>query len=261
MQLRPFHICGLLLALLATLPAAGQTAPSVGSLKFQGQFNSGTRAEKLNRKRFYLLRGGLEENKALIERIRAAEIVSRDCYYSRVQASPQLICWLQAGNCESPYCRKVEQAEVEGVPEFKDAYQKGLKTFGNKPNIALDWLASNLSPIITDGFYKEKESLLTKLLGDVKPVQSAMTGIRAVELNFVDIPVVVPQGKKGEPYTVSNILPIELGDKSYVWACQVDVFPDRPTTLSLPPIKTPRKTCVVEVKDLNVCKAGGCDQK
>jgi hypothetical protein len=260
MPMRPIHLRGLLLALLAVFPATAQEVPVTGSLQLFGRFNSGAKVERLTRKRFYLVPGSLQDNKALIDRIHATEVESRDCYYSRVQASPQLICWLQAENCESPFCRKVVMQDVESVPEFKAAYDKGLPLFGKKPNIAQDWLASNLPPVFANGYYREKDTLLKKLLGDLKPVQSAMTSTEG-ELNYLDMPLTIPSGKKGQTFTVSNILPVELGGKSYVWSCQVDVVPNKPNKLIIPDINKPRKTCDVVVKDLTVCKAGGCDQK
>src|SRR5436190_2021837 len=126
MALRAIHLCGLLLALLGSFSLSAQEPPVTGSLQLFSKFPGGNPVDKLTRKRFYLLPGSLQDNKALLDRIHAADIESRDCYYSRVQASPQLICWLQAENCESPFCRKVETADVDKVPEFKAAYQKGL---------------------------------------------------------------------------------------------------------------------------------------
>ena len=259
--MRSFHFFGLLLVLLGSLPLAGQTLPATGSVRLIGQFNNAGKVEKLTRKRFYLLHGGLQENKGLLERIQAAEIISRDCYYSKVQASPQFICWLQTENCESPFCRKIETADIDRVPEFKAAYQKGLTLFGRKPKIAQDWLITNLPPIFTDGYYHEKETLLKKLLADVKPVQSSMTPTVGVDTTFVDIPLTVPEGKKGETYTISNILPIELGGKSFVWSCQIEVPPDKKVTLRLPDTAKPVNACKVVVKDLAACKAGDCGQK
>lgn len=262
MLLRPTNLLGLWLALLGLLTAAAAQPPAVtGSLRFIGQFNNAGKIEKLTRKRFYLFRGGLQENKVLLDRIRAAEIVSRNCYYNRLQASPQFICWLQTENCESPFCRKIEMPDIELVPEFKAAYEKGLVKFGRKPDIARDWLTTNLPPIFTGGYYLEKETLVQKLLADIKPVQSSMTGSLAVEAIYVDIPVNVPAGKKGETFMLSNILPIEIGGKSYVWSCQVDIPPDKRATLRLPDAGKTKKDCQVVVKDLTVCKAGDCGQK
>src|SRR5690242_1386083 len=56
----------------------------------------------ISRKRFYLLNGGLKDNQELVSRLKTAQIRSRDCYYSQMQATPQFICWLKTQNCESP---------------------------------------------------------------------------------------------------------------------------------------------------------------
>jgi len=100
---------------------------------------------------------------------------------------------------------------------------------------------------------------LAGFLPYIKPGRIQILG--ESELNYLDIPLTIPSGKKGQTFTVSNILPVELGGKSYVWSCQVDVVPNKPNKLIIPDINKPRKTCDVVVKDLTVCKAGGCDQK
>lgn len=248
----------LLLAFGFCLTAAQTTNPP-GSLEVSGRVKIGGKLEKLERKRFYLLRGGLQENKNLIEKLKTAELVSRDCFYSQLNASPQFICWLKEKNCESPYCREIEKTDIETVPEFQTAFKKGLKQFGNRPAIAQKWLTTNLAPPFREGFYLKQKTLLENLLSGVKPLQSAMTDSVTVKAIFIDIPLNLNQ-KKDETFLVSNLLPLEVGDKSYIWACETEIGGDKLAKLVL---KVPEdgkaiKGCEVIVKDLPVCKTGNC---
>ncbi|MFN6963470.1 MAG: hypothetical protein ACK4S4_06865 [Pyrinomonadaceae bacterium] len=234
---------------------------ATGSLRFIGQFSNAGKTEKLVRKRFYLFRGGLAENKALIDRIRAAEPLSRDCYYAEVKASGEFICWLETEDCDSPFCRRFGEGDIERVPEFKAAYQTGLTAFARKPELARDWLLTNLSPQLTTGFYRRRDALLAQITGEARPLQSSMTGTISVETLFVDIPVAPPAGKKGETFLVTNLVPIELGGKGYVWNCQIEIQPDKRATLRLPDVGKTVKACEVIVKDLKRCSTGGCGAK
>jgi hypothetical protein len=255
----------LLIALLSlNCEAIGaQEIPSVGSLEISGRVRIGGKPVKLERKRFYLLRGGLAENKTLVEKLKATEFGSRNCFYSQTKASPQFICWLKANNCESPYCRKIIKEDAERVPEFQAAYQKGLRQFG-RPEVALDWLTTNLSSNLREGFYLQQKSLLAGLLGELKPLQSAMTDSTAVKALFIDIPLNFggTDGKKSETFFISNLLPIEIGDKSYLWACQVDIGTAKRAVLPLavPENNKPVKNCEVIVRDLPLCKTESCPQ-
>jgi hypothetical protein len=236
---------------------------TTGSLEISARVRIDGKQHNLERKRFYLLRGSLVENKSLLDRIRNTQFVSRDCYYSRVQASPQFICWLQSEKCDSPFCRELEASDVDRVPEFKIAYQRGLTLFGNKPDIALGWLTTNLSPALTGGYHREQNSLMGKLLAGIRPVQSSMTVISDQDLAkafFLDIPVSLIGDKTSETFTVSNILPIELAGKGFVWSCEAEVSPDEAAEvrLQVPVDNKPVKNCEVVIKDLAVCKSGGC---
>jgi hypothetical protein len=255
-SLRLLHIA-LLIFLLFQLAEAQGPADS-GSLEVSGRVKIGGKQEKLTRKRFYLFRGGLQENSALLERIRSAEIMSRDCYYNQAKASPEFICWLQAEDCESPFCRTPSAEEIPVVPEFKAAYQKGMTQFRGKTNIAKDWLVTNLAPSLVSGFYMQKRSLIEKLLAGLKPLQSAMTDTVSVKSIFIDIPV-----GSSRKFTISNILPIEIGGKSYVWSCEVNIDPGKTAKLNLqvPEAGKTVKNCEVVVKDLKVCTTGKCEQK
>lgn len=249
-----------LILLSALVPLFGQGAPPLGSLEVTGRVKIGTKWEKLERKRFYLFRGGLEANKALVERLRADAPVSRDCFYCRQKASPEFMAWLKAGNCESPYCREIAAEDIKKVAEFQTAYRKGLKQFPRRPDLARTWITTNLPAPLRDGFYREQKKTLAGLLGGARPIQSVMTDRGNVKANFLDIPFEPDSSKKTQTFFVSNILPIEIGDKSYVWACQVEVeTTGKQATLSLK--IQPSKTCEVFIRPLPACNAGSCESK
>ncbi len=242
-----------------------QTTLPPGSLEVSGRVRVEGKTEKLQRKRFYLLRGGLEANKNLIEKLKAAETISRDCFYSQAKASPQYICWLKEENCESPYCRQIKRADIDVVPEFQTAFQKGLKQFGKtRDTIAQNWLTTNLPPMLREGFYRQRETLLENILKDIQPLQSSMTDSVSVKAIFIDIPLnlTVPgaKEKKSETFLVSNLLPMEIGDKSYVWACEVDIGVGKleKLILKVPDDGKSIKDCEVIVKVLPVCKTEAC---
>ena len=230
----------------------------LGSMEVAGRVTIDGKVRMLKRKRFYLFRGGLETNKELVQKLRDTNVVSRACFYCRTGASPQFIGWLNTPgmDCESPYCREITTEDIGNVPEFQTAFQKGLRQFGNRPAIAQKWLTTNLPPGLRDGFYRQRKTLLESLLGGVKPLQSSMTDSVSVKAIFIDIPLDL-SGKKSEKFFVSNLLPIEIGDKSYIWLCQIDIGATKKEILQL---GLP-KNCEMIVKNLPACAAGSCEQK
>ena len=253
----------LLAVLLACVGVVTIQAQNVGSLELSGRLKIDGKQEKFSRKRFYLLKGGLKANQPVIDRLRAAEIKSRDCFYFDAKASPQFICWLKAGNCESPYCRAVKTEEVDKVPEFKAAYQEGMTQYKGFTGVARDWITTSLPPILSSGYYLERRKLTETLLGGLQPLQSSMTDSVTVRAIFIDIPVSPAAGKKTETFLVSNILPIEFGTKSYLWACEVEIGTEKPASLrlALPEGNKPVKNCEVFVRDLKVCGTESCPDK
>ena len=216
----------------------------------------------LPRKRFYLFPGGLKDNAALLERIRGAEITSRNCYYKGMQASNQYICWLQNENCESPYCRTVEAryldpADKQSVPEFLTSYKKGLTLFKNNTDIARQWIITNMPDNLVNGYYLQQQKLLGGVLGGILPMQSSMTDTGSYRVYFIDNPAAVPPASKTK-YLISNILPIEIGDKSYVWTCEKDIEAGKRVTLD---VSKAGKNCEVTVRNLRVCETLPCEQK
>lgn len=252
-----------LVPLIAISSALAQDTPK-GSLEVTGRIKIGKETEKVTRKRFYLFRGGLGDNKPLIDRIKAAKVVSRDCFYCDLKASREYIEWLKTGNCESPFCRSISAADIAKVPEFQAAYQKGVKQFRNKSDVATNWVTTNMASELRDGFYKDRKTLLTGLLGEIKPIQSSMTDSVTVKAIFIDIAVNPKPGKITETFLVSNLLPIEIGAKSYVWACEVEIGTNKIAKLT--PAEAPEtsklvKKCEVIVRDLPVCDSGTCGPK
>src|SRR6185503_5411504 len=115
----------------------------------------------LARKRFFLIPGTLEQHRTLIDAIERQPLLSRDCYYRKLGASQALIDWLKTGDCESVYCREVEQEFVAGpnaVPEFATAFAASRKEFGNDET-ARQWLTTNLDASIRDGFYRDRQNV------------------------------------------------------------------------------------------------------
>ncbi|MEQ1604105.1 MAG: hypothetical protein ABL999_04485 [Pyrinomonadaceae bacterium] len=253
------------LAVFVLLIPAGTVAAvaqSAGSLEVSGRVKIGGKAEKLTRKRFYLFRGGLDANKVLVEKMKAASVTSRECFYCSQKASPEFIAWLKAEECESPYCRTITQEDTKKVPEFLAAYDKGLKQFRNKPTIAQQWLTTNLAPDLRDGFYKQQKASISTILGTTKPLQSSMTDSVSVKAIFIDI-TLNTGGKPTETFLISNIIPLEFGGKSYQWACEVEIGAAKKVTLALqvPDAGKTVKKCEVIVKDLQQCAAGVCSAK
>lgn len=258
----------LIAAVLAVVFEVPATAQLVGSFDLQGRPRIDGKTERLKRKRFYLFPGGLAENKDLIERIKASSPISRDCYYCQMKASPEYIAWLKAGDCESPYCRTISSEDVAKVPEFKAAFQKGMgpRQFNRRTAIAEKWITTNLVAGLRDGFYQQRKSVLNSILAGTKPLQSSMTDNgNASSALFIDIGLkpVQPGGKSTETFLFSNLVPIEIGAKSYVWACEVEIGSTRRAVylLKVPESGKTVPKCEVIVRELPACEPGNCEPK
>jgi hypothetical protein len=170
----------------------------------------------LARKRFFLIPGTLEQNRALLEAIDRQPLVTRDCYYSKHRASAALVEWLKAGDCESVYCRGIENEFVTGpkaVPEFAAAFTASRQEYKNDET-ARQWLTTNLAPDLRDGFYRDRQSALQALLKQAPAVQSVMTD-RNGTAYFTDL--------GPGPYVLTNLVPTELGQTLVTWNCEVQV--------------------------------------
>ena len=220
-----------LIAVLIALPlTAGrsQDAPArqTGVLRLRARVKL-TDSEPLRglaRKRFFLIHGSLDQNRALVEAIERQPLVTRDCYYTKNGASPALINWLKEGDCESVYCREVDQDFVSGpkaIPEFVTAFAASEKEFGSRAT-ALKWLTTNLPPNVRDGFYRDRKNVRDALLKQAQttsgaPVQSVMTDRNGTAF-FTDL--------GPGTYVVSNLVPAELGQTLATWNCEVQIKPD-----------------------------------
>jgi len=254
----------ILLLLFGCQAAHAQTnQTSGGSLTILGRAKSGTTNIPLKKKRFYLFRGDREANKSLIDRLKAANVTLRDCFYCGLKASPEFMAWLKQGECESVHCREITQEDIAKVPEFQTAYQKGLKAFKDKPKFApifaQKWLVTNLEPGFRSGFYEARKTLIKNFQKDI--VQTAMTDNSGNPPRgyFINIPM----SAAAEKFVFTNLVPIEIGEKSYVWICEAQVSKEKIATAPVLDIDSSKlnKKCEVIVRDLPVCKAGACELK
>lgn len=216
------------LAFLLVLPLAiahsQNQAPQTGVLRLRARVKLSDSAplRGLARKRFFLIAGSLEQNRALIDAIEHQPLVTRDCYYQKNGASAALIDWLKGADCESVYCREIEQEFISGpkaVPEFATAFAASEKEFGSAAT-ALKWLTTNLPPNLRDGFYRDRKGVLDTLLKQAQtnaPVQSVMTDRNGTAF-FTDL--------GPGTYVLSNLVPTELGQTTATWNCEVQIKPD-----------------------------------
>jgi hypothetical protein len=245
------------LLLNANFIAHTQTPPATrGVIRLKVKFKSGEVTKELPRKRFFLIKGGLAENKNLIDQLKAIQPISRECYYRSKGASPALIKWLHDNDCDSVYCREIEEKYLSGsdaVPEFQTAYNQGLREFEN-PELARRWLTVNLPADIRDGFYNEKQRVITNLITQAETatttkVMSVMTDRKGTAY-LTDI----------EPgiYTISNLVGSEAEKTSILWACEKEVkagnlaIAMRPLILSNEP--DPKVKCEIIERPLPVCE-------
>src|SRR6185369_2652587 len=218
MRLAFFTVLLMVTIVLAQQPTAQQTG--VLRLRVRVKADDAAPLKGLARKRFFLIPGTLEQNRGLVTTIEQQPLTTRDCYYKQHHASAQLINWLQEGDCESVYCRSIENEFVTGpkaVPEFANAFAANHSQFGNDL-IALQWLTNYLSPDLRDGFYKDRQRTLETLLkqGQLGMIQSVMTD-RNGTAYFTDL--------GPGTYVLSNVIPTELQQTLVTWNCEVQVKP------------------------------------
>lgn len=227
-----------------------------GVIRLKVRYKSADATKELARKRFFLIKGSLDENKSLADAIKQTTFGSRECYYRSKGASQQLIKWLEDNDCESVYCRAIEERYVSGadsVPEFKSAYDQAFKEL-KAPDLARRWLTNYLPADIRDGYYNLKQRTIEALLKQAgalsaKPVVSIMTDRKGTAY-LTDI----------EPgtYTISNLVPSETGKSEILWLCEREVKAGdlsiamrRPFILSNE--KDPKVKCEVIERPLPVC--------
>jgi len=234
--------------------AQTQTSPT-GVLRLRVKVKIGEATKGLARKRFYLLKGTLDQNKVVIDAAEQSPYVSRDCFYSKLGASQQLIDWLKAGDCESVYCREVEEEFVNGpkaVPEFVTAYAAGEKEFGQS-NIGRKWLTNNLPPPLRDGFYRDRRNALDALLKQAEMASGAHPLSTMTDRNgtayFTDL--------EPDTYVLTSLLPIEVGASLDMWKCELQIKPgdiatEKPYQVSNKKDRLVR--CVAVEKPIPVCQ-------
>jgi hypothetical protein len=247
-------ICGVLTLSFAGHTQTPQTARGVIRLKVR--YKSGDVTKELPRKRFFLIKGSLDDNKSLAEIMRQTTANSRECYYRSKGATEQLIKWLDDNDCESIYCRAIEERDLSGndaVPEFKTAYGQALIEL-KTADLARRWLTNYLPAEIRDGYYRTRQRTLDGLIAQAeklsgKPVMSIMTDRKGTAY-LTDI----------EPgtYTISNLIPSETDKSNILWLCErevkaadLSIAMRRPFILSNE--KDPKVKCEVIEAPLPVC--------
>ena len=219
---------GIVVLLLLASYCVAQTPPTPHSagtvLRLRVRVKTGDSTKGLSRKRFFLIKGSVEQNKSVVEAIRQRAFISRDCYYRGLGASEQLINWLRENDCETVYCRELQTSDVEGpkaVPEFQTAMAVAEKEYGSR-ELARKWLTTNLPENLRSGFYKNQQAAIDASVKQAETVSGAKVLSVMTDRNgtayFTDL----------EPgnYTLTNILPAELGSMSLLWNCDVPVKQD-----------------------------------
>jgi hypothetical protein len=254
---RVLVFCALLLTVTAALaqsqePPAPARQTGVLRLRVRVKASDAAPLRGLARKRFFLVPGTLEQNHALVDAIERQPLTTRDCYYTKLGASAALMSWLKEGDCESVYCRVVEKDFVTGpnaIPEFTSAYTSSQKDFGSEET-ARQWLTTNLTPDLRDGFYRDRQRLLQSLLKQAVPgaaVYSVMTD-RNGTAYFTEL--------GPGTYVLTNLVPTELGENLVTWNCEVqvkagDLATEKPYLVSNRKDKNVK--CVAIEKPIPVC--------
>jgi len=243
-----------LILLLVTVALAQEpVAKETGVLRLRVRVKADEAAplRGLARKRFFLIPGTLEQNRALMAAIEQQALTTRDCYYKQHGASAALIGWLKEADCESVYCRSIEKDFVSGpkaVPEFASAFAASQKEYANDET-ALRWLTTNIPADMRDGFYRDRQRALEALIKQGNSIQSVMTD-RNGTAYFTDL--------GPGTYVLSNLIPTALGQTLVTWNCEVqvkagDLATEKPYMVSNRKDKNVK--CVGIEKPMPVCTA------
>lgn len=235
-------------------PQSPQANRGVIRLKVRYKSEQGTK--DLPRKRFFLIKGSLDENKTLIEKVKQTEVMSRDCYYRGKGATAGFIKWLRDNDCESPYCRDVEDKYLGGadaVAEFQAAFEQATREAKDR-EVARRWLTNYLRPELRFGFYEQRQKALQTLIAEAEatakaPVMSIMTDRKGTAYLTNIEPGI---------YTLSNLIGSETQKTNILWVCEREVKATdlgiamkRPFMLSNE--KDPKVKCEIVERPLPVC--------
>lgn len=210
-----------LIALACLAQTVSPPADSRGVIRLRVRVKGADVTKGLSRKRFYLIKGSLDQNKSLIQAMERHPLATRGCYYRSIGASAALIKWLEDNDCESVYCREIESAAIAGtdaIPEFQRAFALSEKELSGT-DLARKWLTTYLPDNVRDGFYKRREADLKSLIQQAEDISgtrvlSVMTDTRGTAY-FTNLPL--------GTYVISNLLPVEMGSSSISWNCEIQV--------------------------------------
>ncbi len=240
---------------LVALLCVGQSLPPTpadarGVIRLRVRVKAGDATKGLSRKRFFLIKGSLEQNKDLLQTIDRQSVVTRECYYRGIGASDALIKWLRDNDCESVYCREMESQDVTAVPEFQRALALSEKELPG--GVARKWATAFLPENMRDGFYKRRQTQLQTLIKQAEQrsgarISSVMTDTKGTAY-FTDLPL--------GTYVISNLIPLETADKIISWNCEIqvkagDLSSEKPFLISNTREKNVK--CVGVEKPLPVC--------
>jgi hypothetical protein len=246
----------LFLSLTATFFASQTNLSGRGVVRLRVRVREGETTKGLARKRFFLVKGSLAQNKSWIETTEQQTPASRDCYYRAAGASQKFIDWLRENDCETVYCREIRLDEVEGpnaVPEFQKAVEIGIAESQTR-EVATKWLSVNLAANLRDGFYRNNQQQLQQLLRAAESTSGAAVLSVMTDRNgtayFTDL----------EPgtYVLTNLLPTETSTSFLNWNCELevkagDIATEKPFLISNR--KDRNVKCVAVEKPLPACAA------
>lgn len=203
-------------------PAAAAEQISALRIEVKGPDGKPVRSE-----RFYLLTRGLKESG-----VPDPSTAPKRADFLK-GASPELLALLNEYNCDTPYCPEIynrRKTLKESVPEFRKAYETGLRRYKYNPRLAEEWMMVNF-PLknFRTQYYDSKHAWLEQAARRAGAVASVMTNDDGMAF-FTRI-------KLGD-YHVSNILPVH---GSVVWDCAVTVLPNKKELHSVSVVMTAPK--------------------
>jgi hypothetical protein len=227
-----------------------------GVVRLKVRYKSGQGTKDLPRKRFFLIKGSLDENGSLIEKIKLTDVTSRQCFYRRLGASDNLIKWLNDNDCDSIYCREIEEKYLNGseaVPEFQKAFEAALAELKNR-EVARRWLPNYLSPEIRSGFYDQKQKAVAALVSEAEAAtKTSIMSIMTDRKGTAYLTNIEPG-----TYTISNLVGSETEKTSILWICEREVkATDLGVAMKRPMMltneKDPKVKCEVIERPLPAC--------